>query len=225
MKGRSDGGARALAIGLTALAVATMLALAPTSPASAIPKHARIPLRLLQLYPLHEPAASAARPEPAVSRAHRGRHPPEAVAGYSPIWLLLPIACACLVAGVLIARRLGALPVATSRRPREDRNRLAGGGSQLSRHGSSQPKTRKHTVFQHRLHRKKREPGPRPRREVRPVVILALWPLFCYCFSRRAWILRGVGERYGPVLRCDREEGSDRASAPSRFRRRRGGLR
>jgi hypothetical protein len=41
---------------------------------------------------------------------------------------------------------------------------------------------------------------PRPRRRVPAVVLLVLWPLFHYSYWRDAWILRVIGERYGPVL-------------------------
>ena len=44
--------------------------------------------------------------------------------------------------------------------------------------------------------------GPsRPRHHVPRAVLVALRPLFRYSYQREAWILVGVGERYGPVLR------------------------
>jgi O-antigen/teichoic acid export membrane protein len=45
---------------------------------------------------------------------------------------------------------------------------------------------------------------PRPRRGVSPRVLLTLHPLFRYSVMRDAWILRGIGESYGPVLRATR---------------------
>ena len=42
---------------------------------------------------------------------------------------------------------------------------------------------------------------PRRRRRVPGVVLFSLRPLFRYSYHRDAWILRAVGERYGPVLR------------------------
>jgi hypothetical protein len=41
---------------------------------------------------------------------------------------------------------------------------------------------------------------PRPRRHVSGAILRALSPLFRYSSWRRAWILRGIGERFGPVL-------------------------
>jgi lipopolysaccharide exporter len=46
-----------------------------------------------------------------------------------------------------------------------------------------------------------RQGPPRPRHHVPRAVFLALRPLFRYSYQREAWILVGVGERYGPVLR------------------------
>lgn len=43
--------------------------------------------------------------------------------------------------------------------------------------------------------------SPRPRHDVPGAVLLALRPLLRHSAWRDAWILRGVGERYGPVLR------------------------
>lgn len=40
----------------------------------------------------------------------------------------------------------------------------------------------------------------RPRREVSPVVLALLRPLYRRCWKREAWILRVVGNRRGPVL-------------------------
>jgi len=38
------------------------------------------------------------------------------------------------------------------------------------------------------------------RREVSPVTLVLLRPLFRRCWTRDAWILRVVGDRRGPVL-------------------------
>ena len=48
--------------------------------------------------------------------------------------------------------------------------------------------------------RSRRDPTRR-RRDVPRAVFVALRPLFRYSYQREAWILVGVGERYGPVLR------------------------
>ena len=42
---------------------------------------------------------------------------------------------------------------------------------------------------------------PRPRRDVSPLLITLLSPLFRYSNGREAYVLRGVGNRIGPVLR------------------------
>jgi hypothetical protein len=42
---------------------------------------------------------------------------------------------------------------------------------------------------------------PRPRHPVTPALLPFLRPLFRYCPFRDAWVLRGVGEWFGPVLR------------------------
>jgi len=44
----------------------------------------------------------------------------------------------------------------------------------------------------------------RKRRYVSPWLLAVLRPFFRRCDFRRAWILRGVGNRIGPVLRLDR---------------------
>lgn len=60
---------------------------------------------------------------------------------------------------------------------------------------------------------------PRPRRQVSGAILCALSPLFRYCSWRRAWILRGVGERFGPVLvRRDRSTARDLQLGPIRLR-------
>lgn len=41
----------------------------------------------------------------------------------------------------------------------------------------------------------------RRRHDLPPVVLFVLRPLFRYCDWREAWVLRLIGERYGPVLR------------------------
>jgi hypothetical protein len=61
----------------------------------------------------------------------------------------------------------------------------------------------------------------RPRRYVSPDSLTLLRPLFSYDRERRAYLLRGVGEYFGPVLRPDRRvsveqpEGVDRRRRPS----------
>ena len=42
---------------------------------------------------------------------------------------------------------------------------------------------------------------PRPRRELHPVAFSLLRPLLTFSYERDAWILVGVGERLGPVVR------------------------
>jgi hypothetical protein len=44
--------------------------------------------------------------------------------------------------------------------------------------------------------------SPRPRRHVNPVLIKLLRPVFRYSPGRDAYVLRGVGGRFGPVLRA-----------------------
>jgi hypothetical protein len=61
----------------------------------------------------------------------------------------------------------------------------------------------------------------RPRRYVPPHWLTLLRPLFGYDRERRAYLLRGVGQYFGPVLRPDRRvsmeqpEGVDRRRRPS----------
>ena len=57
----------------------------------------------------------------------------------------------------------------------------------------------------------------RPRRYVRPWVIAVATPLFRYSTSRDAYILRGVGQKRGPVLKLG-EPPADVAPEP-RFSR------
>jgi len=57
--------------------------------------------------------------------------------------------------------------------------------------------------------------APRPRHELPPYVLFLLLPFFRFSDRRSAWVLRIVGERYGPVLRL----------RPAREGKRRGGLR
>lgn len=45
---------------------------------------------------------------------------------------------------------------------------------------------------------------PRPRRYVEQHWLLLLMPVLRYSSSRRAYLLRGVGNRIGPVLRPER---------------------
>ena len=41
---------------------------------------------------------------------------------------------------------------------------------------------------------------PRPRRQVDPTVIRRLTPVVRYSAGRQAYVLRGIGGRFGPVL-------------------------
>jgi hypothetical protein len=42
---------------------------------------------------------------------------------------------------------------------------------------------------------------PRPRREVPQILLRLLRPVFRYSTTRDAYVLRGIGNRRGPVLR------------------------
>jgi hypothetical protein len=44
----------------------------------------------------------------------------------------------------------------------------------------------------------------RPRRYVNSQLLTLLTPVFGYNARRHAYVLRGIGEHYGPVLRVDR---------------------
>lgn len=62
----------------------------------------------------------------------------------------------------------------------------------------------------------------RPRRYVATTWLTLAQPLFRYSASRDAYVLRGIGRRYGPVLREDRRrrgsrrfEGSERRAHPA----------
>jgi hypothetical protein len=46
-----------------------------------------------------------------------------------------------------------------------------------------------------------RPAAPRPRREWPEPAVMALRPLFRYDRRRRAYVLRGLGNRMGPVIR------------------------
>ena len=46
----------------------------------------------------------------------------------------------------------------------------------------------------------------RPRRYVGPAALALVRPLFRHSASRDAYVLRVVGDRFGPVLRRDRRE-------------------
>lgn len=50
----------------------------------------------------------------------------------------------------------------------------------------------------------------RPRREINRRVILVVKPFFRYSLGRDAYVLRGVGNRIGPVLRARGESSHDR---------------
>ncbi len=64
---------------------------------------------------------------------------------------------------------------------------------------------------------KSRRLVPRPRREVSSELLMVLRLLFRYSALRNAWILRGIGERYGPVLcPAERQTTTKVAPAPSR---------
>jgi hypothetical protein len=41
---------------------------------------------------------------------------------------------------------------------------------------------------------------PRPRRQISPAVIRGLAPVVRYSAGREAYVLRGIGGRFGPVL-------------------------
>jgi hypothetical protein len=43
--------------------------------------------------------------------------------------------------------------------------------------------------------------SPRPRRELHPALLRLLLPLLRYSTTRDAYVLRGIGNRRGPVLR------------------------
>lgn len=61
---------------------------------------------------------------------------------------------------------------------------------------------------------------PRQRHDVSSAVLLLLWPFFRYCGWRDAWVLRGIGERCGPVLRlAERPTAATAAPAASRAHR------
>jgi len=49
----------------------------------------------------------------------------------------------------------------------------------------------------------------RPRRYVAQHWLTLLTPAFAYDYTRDAYVLRGIGERVGPVLRADRRTHGD----------------
>lgn len=57
-------------------------------------------------------------------------------------------------------------------------------------------------------------PVRRPRRYVAKHWMLLLRPLFGYNFTRDAYVMRGVGLRFGPVLRVDRRTHQERNPRP-----------
>ena len=56
-----------------------------------------------------------------------------------------------------------------------------------------------------------RSKEPRKRKIVSPRAVTVLRPFLRFSKGRNAWVLRGVGNRYGPVLV---EEGSQRKASP-----------
>ncbi len=62
---------------------------------------------------------------------------------------------------------------------------------------------------------------PRPRRYVRSGLLTVAFPLFRYSMTRDAYVLRLVGQRFGPVLRVNRRRrsGSGAYNGPERRRR------
>ncbi len=52
----------------------------------------------------------------------------------------------------------------------------------------------------------------RPRRYVGRLTFTLLQPIFRHSLSRDAWVLRGVGERRGPVLRKRQDDDAHSAS-------------
>jgi hypothetical protein len=61
----------------------------------------------------------------------------------------------------------------------------------------------------------------RPRRFVPKHWLLLLKPVFVYSHTRDAYVLRGVGDRLGPVLRHDRRVRREQPVDGIDFRRRR----
>jgi hypothetical protein len=58
--------------------------------------------------------------------------------------------------------------------------------------------------------------SPRPRRYVSPVTLTICRPLLEHDGWRDAYLLRGVGTRYGPVLRADRRRRNHAYAGPER---------
>ena len=59
---------------------------------------------------------------------------------------------------------------------------------------------------------------PRPRRYVRRPLLIVLRPVLRHSLTRDAYVLRGVGQRMGPVLREDRRRQSLPLTGPERRR-------
>jgi hypothetical protein len=59
---------------------------------------------------------------------------------------------------------------------------------------------------------------PRPRHYVDSTVLRLLTPLFRYSLTRDAYVLRGAGQRLGPVLRVNRRRSSRGYAGPERRR-------
>jgi biotin operon repressor len=118
---------RAAAIGLNAVAAAVALAGAPAARATAALRHERVPFQLIQRFPLNPRPVPAASPKPAARTpvAIPLKRDSGGGVGLPLAWLLLPVACGCLVVGVWIARRR-ASPARASRHPRREGQASAG---------------------------------------------------------------------------------------------------
>ncbi|MQA75809.1 MAG: hypothetical protein GEU88_15990 [Solirubrobacterales bacterium] len=132
-------------------------------------------------YPLHQPSRCCSNlAQQGVAAVKPGRPRPEAGGGgWSPallaaIAVIVGLALALAVHGMRSAARSGAMPVATEHR-------------------------RAHPWLGARFWRDPWE--PRPRHVVSPAVIRLTRPLFRYSYGRDAYVLRMIGNHFGPVLR------------------------
>jgi O-antigen/teichoic acid export membrane protein len=107
------------------------------------------------------------------------------------VWLAHQAGAGILLLGLLAAIIYPLAVLATGALTPDDRAELA---SRVRRRSPGNDKPRRPRV---RI-------VPRPRRRVSPTVLFTLRPLFRYSVIRDAWILRGIGESYGPVLRATR---------------------